>query len=209
MEIRKLFLKYLCENPTCPFSSVSSMFARDKYQGDTGNLSHIHLMLALKFEVMSRSLQNKVNDLVRASICDIVRPDEVQQFINNGIFKAVGDLEIMIEDATRTLSHSCVNRRCLNRVRVEGFPDKIICKKIHNLKISKDNTDHTFIALPANVSAECLKQLTGINILEATETDDDGTVTKWKALHDFWKPNRHVPPRNPNFDKIFLQSMEL
>ena len=201
MEIRKLFLEYLIESPTCPFSPVSSMFARDEYQGDTGNLSHIHLMLALKYEVMSRSLQDKLNDLVRASICDIVRPDEVQEFINNGLFKTVDDLDILMEDASRTLSHSCVNRRCLKRVRVEGFPDKMICKKINNLKISKDNTDHTYIALPANVSAECLKKLIGINILKATETDDDGTVTKWEALHAFWKPNRHVPPTNPNFDK--------
>ena len=27
-----------------------------------------------------------------------------------------------------------------------------------------------------------------------------GTVIEYKALHAFWKPNRHVPPTNPNFD---------
>ena len=71
MEVRKLFLEYLCESRSSPFSPVDSMFARDEYQGDTGNLPHIHLMMALKLGPMTSVLRDKLNVLVRVSICNM------------------------------------------------------------------------------------------------------------------------------------------
>ena len=37
-------------------------------------------------------------------------------------------------------------------------------------------------------------------MLEAVEIDKYGTVIEYKTLHAFQKPNRHIPPTNPDFD---------
>ena len=82
MEVRKLFLEYMCESSSSPFCPVDSMFARDEYQSDTGNLPHIHMMLCLKLEAeLTEEQQDSLNDLVRAKILEIVRFDEAEKFI--------------------------------------------------------------------------------------------------------------------------------
>ena len=65
----------------------------------------------------------------------------------------------MEDQATKILSHSCHTRRCLRRVKVKDGPDKYECRKINNLKISKDNTNHTHLLLPVKVSHECMNKL--------------------------------------------------
>ena len=44
-EVRKLFIDYIRKSPTSPYNKVLSIFARDEYQKDGGNLSHIYLIL--------------------------------------------------------------------------------------------------------------------------------------------------------------------
>lgn len=96
----------------------------------------------------------------------------------------------MEDQATKIPSDSCHTRRCLRRVKVKDGPDKYECRKINNLKISKDNTNHTHLLLPVKVSHECMNKLIGIGLLEAVEIDKHGTVIEYKALHAF----------NKNFD---------
>ena len=93
----------------------------------------------------------------------------------------------MADQAMKILSRSCYTRRCLRRVKVKDGPDKYECRKINNLKISKDNTSHTHILLPVKVSHEYMNKLIGIDLLEAIEIDKHGTVIEYKALHAFWK----------------------
>ena len=55
-------------------------------------------------------------DLLRASICDIVRSDEVQHLIDDRIFKSIDDHKDMQRDAGDILPHICT-ARCKARVR--------------------------------------------------------------------------------------------
>ena len=90
-----------------------------------------------------------VKDLMRASTYDIVRPDEVQNMIDHGIFKTIDDYHDMVLDAENLLSHRC-NERCLYRVGLNKFK----CRKPNNLLISKDNTKHTYKQLPNKYEKE-------------------------------------------------------
>ena len=73
IEVRKLFLEYLYDSPTCPYAPVNAMFARDEYQSDVGNLPHIHMMLSIEIDSLNEDQQRKIDNLIRASIYDTVR----------------------------------------------------------------------------------------------------------------------------------------
>ena len=45
MEIKKLFLLYIYNSSSSPYFMSNCIFARNEYQPNTGNLSHIHLIL--------------------------------------------------------------------------------------------------------------------------------------------------------------------
>ena len=56
-----------------------------------------------------------MDDLIRASICDLIRSDNVQQLIDEGIFKSADNHKDMQKDAGDTLPFICTEQ-CKNRV---------------------------------------------------------------------------------------------
>ena len=118
-ETRILFLEYLYDSPTSPCAPVDAMWARDEYQDSIGNLPHIHLIKCIDEKVMYREQKARMDDLIRASICDIVRSDKVQHLIDDGIFKSVDDHKDMQNDAGDILPHICTER-CKRRVGNNG-----------------------------------------------------------------------------------------
>lgn len=110
METRKLFLEYLYDYPTPPYAPVDAMWARDEYQDSVGNLHYIHLIKYINQKAMSHEQKAKMDDLIRASICNIVRSDEVQHLINDGILKSVDDHRGIQRDSGNILPHICTVR---------------------------------------------------------------------------------------------------
>ena len=110
-EVSKLFIDYLQKSPTSPFRRVGGIFVRYEYQKDIGNLSHIHLILQVKRNELSEEENKFINDLIPASIGEVVRPQEVETFIEEGIFRSHEDWLLMQEDAEKFLPHIC-NKRC-------------------------------------------------------------------------------------------------
>lgn len=53
MEVRKILIDYLYDSPLSPYAPVQAIFARDEYQGDAGNLPHIHMMLSMHMDSLS------------------------------------------------------------------------------------------------------------------------------------------------------------
>ena len=47
MEVRKIFLKFLCESEDSSYHPTDAMFSRDEYQSDVGNLPHMHMMVSV------------------------------------------------------------------------------------------------------------------------------------------------------------------
>ena len=195
MEVRKLFLEYLYDSPTCPYAPVNAMFARDEYQSDVGNLPHIHMMLSMDFEHLSDDQRKKIDDLIRASICDIVRTDEVQHLIDDGIFTDTKDYEEMQKDAGNILPHIC-NARCKKRVDHKNCPSDFKCRKTNNLKMSPDNTKHCYVQLPNEHTPECIQRLIQIGLIKRVniiEEDTDLPSNEYESDHKFFYPIRHIP----------------
>ena len=138
MEVRKLLINYLYDSPSSPYEPVEIIFSRDEYQGEVGNLSHIHMMISMNMDELNEHQQGKIDDLIRASIVDIVRVDEVSDLIDEGIFKSFHELEDLIERSEEILPHH-FSPRCLRCVSAENRPDSFVCWKQNNLKMSPDN----------------------------------------------------------------------
>lgn len=195
-EVYLLFVTYLQKSKSSPFRNQKALFSRKEYQKDRGNLSHAHMMIELDWEKMTDEEANFVDDLIRASLCDIVKSSEIPSFIDKGVFEAVEDAFEVSEDGELFLSHVC-NDSCLVRM-----PDgRLRCRKLNNAKISPDNTKHTFMKLPNNYSVTCLRILEEIGLTDELEIDKDGNVLKFKGSIPFFHPQRHVPPTNTTNDK--------
>jgi hypothetical protein len=115
--------------------------------------------------------------LIRASVFDIVKPEEVDRFIDEGVFDSAYDIFTVYENAETFLPHPC-NDTCLVK-RPNGT---FCCRKIDNVKASSDNTKHQFLPLPNDYSLLCLRILESIGLTEALIIDNDGNVKKFMSL---------------------------
>ena len=76
---------------------MTAIFVRKENQKDKGNLSHSHLMVRLDWSQISEEETEFVKDLIRASIFDIVRPNEVERYVKEGVFTNVHDIHKVYE----------------------------------------------------------------------------------------------------------------
>ena len=194
-EVSKLFLDYLKYSKSSPYKDAFAIFARKEYQKDKGNVSHTHLMLKINWDNLSAEEKEFLNDLIRASVIDIVRVDEVDHLIEHGLMKSVVDLEEIVNDASTILGHHC-SPRCLMMVS----PGVFRCRKLNNLQISPDNTKHVFKPLPNDYSLECIERLVKIGLIEPIHVTDDGYEAPFKSCLEYFHPKRHIPPTNPTGD---------
>ena len=196
MEVRKVFFEYILRAKEGPFKHVISIFARDEYQPEKGNLSHNHSIVELK---KPDDFNASINDLVRCQTWDIIRHEEVEELIEHGIFKKYEDRYETIENAQICLCHKC-NQRCLVRIKPGDTPECFKCKKLNNAKISPDHTKHCFIPLPMNLTIECQDILIDIGLMEPRIIHENGYEEPPVYNHPIFKPTRHVPPTNPTDD---------
>ena len=191
-EVFSLFLNYLRKSKSSPFKHLTTIFSRKEYQKDKGNLSHAHMMIRLNWDVMSADERKFVDNIIRASVCDIIRADEIEKYIDHGLMKSHHDIFEVMEDATMFLSHKCSDR-CL----VKTLDGNLRCRKLDNLKVSKDNTRHEFMSLPNFFSVECSRILDKIGFMEEIVLDSDENNKVLKSSLLFFHPKQHIPPTNP------------
>ena len=194
-EVTKFFLRFIMKSPHSPYKRVLSMFARKEYQELTGNLSHIHLMLEVNWKKLNENETKFVNDLCRCSLMDIVRPSEVQKLIDDGTYTSVDDWADMINDAKNFLGHVC-NSRCQMRMADGSFK----CRKLNNLKVSEDNTKHTFMSFKNDLPQNCIDRLVKIGLIDPIIENQYGYKSAIKSKLSFLHPKRHIPPTNVSDD---------
>jgi hypothetical protein len=61
---------------------------------------------------LNKKQKDFIKDLIRGNICEIVRSDEVERLIEEGVFESINDYYDMIKDGEKFLQHIC-NPRCL------------------------------------------------------------------------------------------------
>ena len=197
METRTLLINYIYSSPKSPYAPVNAIFSRDEYQKDKGNLPHIHMILSVKMKNLSREQRERLDNLIRASICEIRSYDEIQELINEGVINSWDEINEIHDIARKVLSHKC-DRRCLRRVGDGDGPENFKCRKIDNSKISPDNTKNSYISIESKRNKQCIDQLIKIGMAEPIKYNEYGVPSTFKAYHPYFHPKRHIPPINPN-----------
>ena len=71
METRKIFVDYLYSSKKSPFYPVCSIFVRDEYQADKGNLPHMHMMIEVFMDKLNDEQKLMIEDLIGANVDEI------------------------------------------------------------------------------------------------------------------------------------------
>ena len=196
-ETCKIFLDYLKDSPTSPFRHTGSMFARNEYQKDAGNLSHIHMLIEVKWEEMTVEEKNFVDNLIRTSHLDICPDEEAEEYMRQGIFHNVEEQRSTQEYGKRVLRHNC-SQRCLERTG--PGPNDFRCRFSNNLRDNPDPKKEYFLPLPNSLPVPVKEKLIELQLIDGIEVNDLNYETPFECKDDFFHPTRHIPPTNPNED---------
>ena len=80
---------------------------------------------------MGMDEKRSVNELIRASIFDIAKTEEISKFIEDGVFTSEYDICMVYEDVISFLPHLC-NDACL----VHNSDGTFRCQKLDNVRVS-------------------------------------------------------------------------
>jgi hypothetical protein len=167
-----------------------ALFARDEYQSNSGNLPHNHFVLAIDRSEMENP-EEFIQDLIRTSPFDIVRPSEVEHLIEEKLISGSHEMMEITNDGACLLPHICSDR-CKMRVGVGDGPKDTQCRKPHNTRDSPDPTKNCFIKLPFKYRPEfnaLMEKMGFCNITEDQQVEYN---------LPFFRPTRHMPACIPN-----------
>ena len=130
------------------------------------NLPHIHAMLKVNWTQLTNDEKLFVNDCIRASVLDIVKVEETNRLIDEGLWKNKNEIYKLTSLATSILSHKC-SPRCL--VMIDE--NKFVCRKPNYLKMNppSGNTIEKNEILPNDLSLESLRELEKVGIIDQIE----------------------------------------
>jgi hypothetical protein len=195
-EICQLLVDYLRYSPRSPFKRVGSIFSRNEYQKDVGNLSHIHLILQVLWDLLNESELEFMEELIRADIISVVKSEEIRDLIKEGLFKVPEDVVGAVHDAFTFLCHKC-SERCQEMVA----PGLYRCRKPNYGHMTPDPTKNVFLSLPNTFPPACLETLQRIGLAHIPQPDQNGYQCPPIFHHKFFTPTRHIPAINLNCDK--------
>ena len=93
---------------TLQSGQTCSHFFRDEYQELSGNLPHIHGLFAYSNEdAENEDFQRLMSELQKCAVCDLFSTTEIENYINDGLFKNEDDWFKMTALAQEVLSHKC------------------------------------------------------------------------------------------------------
>ena len=190
-EVSQLFLQYLTESEHSPWKKVAAMFARREYQSESGNVAHSHIILAVDEDQLSDEELEFVNNLAVGSIFDVVKCDDVEDYIKRGIIEHPDDIDDLVTNAALFLSHTCSDR-----CKVKCSDGSLRCRVPNYMRMTKDNTKQSFCDINIQISDECWSRLHQIGLAN-TILDNNGDRNKFKSSLDYFHAKRWIPPVAP------------
>ena len=188
-------MKYLKNHESFLGCKAAALFSRDEYQKDKGNLFHQHLVWAHKKDELSHRSTRFFEDLIRTSVFDVIRTDEVQSLMDKGLLKSVDEANDVIDLAKTCLVHKC-GQRCKRLITStkDGDPKNYKCRKKHPVKDSPDCSSHQYIPMNVTLSPSCIQALLDCGLCTLDENEEI------KFSHPYFCPTSHMAPCNMNAD---------
>ena len=188
LEVRKLILQFITYSSTFLLKRAVEVFFRDEYQEKSGNLCHIHGLIALcRDDLENEEFQQLVCDLQKNAVCDLFDPADIEEYMNEGLFKDESDWKTCVSSASEVLEHKC-DERCQIRIDDKGKKGDTKCKKPHPEFDSVEPLEDEFIPFKYEWSDNCLKILSDCGLLEPASTE----FPNGRFLHKVLNPTRHM-----------------
>ena len=82
LEVRAIWIDFIINSTSTLLNTVTTGFFRDEYQEISGNLYHLNALVGLSRGAMeNKEFVEFIGLLQKNCICDIVRGDEIDEFI--------------------------------------------------------------------------------------------------------------------------------
>ncbi len=174
LEVRRLFIKHLLEK--CSFIKCvgRSIFARDEYQGNAGNLPHNHMVFEGNRSQMSEDDHRFFEELIRTSAVDLIRGEDYEEMKEKGWIVDENDAQVIRDSGRIYLGHVC-GLRCEVRRDSNG---KLRCRKRHPVYGSPNCACHQYVDMDVPLTPTCSEVLKRIDL----------------EHHRFFHPRTHVAP---------------
>lgn len=170
-------------NTLTHIGASSAVFARHEYQESVGNPSHIHMIVAVEESSMGNaSVQEYLNDLIAGHFLEVVRPEDIHDWLSEGFLVDEYDINALTTLAKTILSHTC-NHRCQRRVNSKGDEKDTKCRKLHSVKDTPDPTQDCFVEIDYDWSETTKDLLHKIGLFNK-ENETYG--------HSWFTPTRHM-----------------
>jgi hypothetical protein len=115
MEVAEIHMLYVAKSPERLFGKGKKIWWRHEYQGEKGNLSHIHCLLWV-----DGADKDGIVDRIQGSIAELIHPEEINHLIGEGFYETFDDILKIRDCARHFLFHHCDHRclRCMVRVTI-------------------------------------------------------------------------------------------
>jgi hypothetical protein len=164
MEVAEIHMLYVAKSPERPFGKVKKIWWRHKYQGEKGNLSHIHCLLWV-----DGADEDEIVDRIQGSVTELIHPEEINDLIGEGFYKSFDDI-LKIWDCSRCfLFHHC-DQRCLRRT---GQGDnQLKCRVSAAILLNSVYTEHSWVTIEPHHASGCLNVLKDLGLCHDEATSE-------------------------------------
>jgi hypothetical protein len=160
MEVSVLYMNYITHSHEQPLGDIEHIWWRFEFQDAVGNLPHIHALIWLK---EGSEVKDTTLDRIRGSIMDMIRSEEIDLLVAEGLLANVNEIVEVKELASRILIHVCTSR-CKRRVGIEN--EALKCRATNNALESPNRFDHAERTITVDHSKQAFDILQEVGLFE-------------------------------------------
>ena len=131
----KIFLGFITKISSGPYKNMKAVFSRSKYQSNYGNLARANIILAIYWQKISKEKSVLVGKIGRASVFDVIRYNQILDFIAKNIISSKYEVYNNVESAINVLTHKC-NDRCM----IKTSTDELRYRMPNYCQMASDHT---------------------------------------------------------------------
>jgi hypothetical protein len=201
MEIIHIWIVYITKSGEEPMGKILHYCVRAEQQdGDKpvfkpkGNLPHLHGLFWTADDLSTEEGLATALDRIRGFILDIMREDEREQYVRDGILPDNAAVVRFHEMAHSMLNHKHT-RRCFFLKRDQDSEIetvKLKCKANDNFICNPSPGEHSFCPINIEHTDDCLQVLKEVELIEVSD------LGEMIPLCDCLKAEKHYPPAHGN-----------